>query len=200
MAAQNPQIFGTAAGVFFAPRPNFEHGSQQPIGDEFLHDRDDRAVAGLVGDGQAGMSRLAGADQCVGLSEGAAEGLFHIDVNAAFRTMQHHRVVLVDPAGADGDNGRLLALNHLAEIGIGGGGPKTFLGRLTSGGVGIGDRHDFCFGNFLPDRIETMAIVSPSCAANHPDADLVCHGGLPDEGLGEPPVSGAGRLAWELVN
>ena len=191
VAAEDPEVEGAAAGVFFAPAANFEESADGAGGDEFLAGLEGGVVAVAVGEGEFGVGLGAGGDDFVGLLRAAAEGFLHVDAaGAGLGGGEDHGEVLVDVAGADGDEVGFDLVEHGGVVGVGAVEFEFGLGGSEAFGVGIGDGDDLGLCEVLPHGVEAVAVVAATGVAD--DGDAVGGGGAAGEG-GEAGGEGGGE-------
>ena len=160
VGAQDHQVFAARAPVFLAARPN-------------LHDISDRSLAqqgiGALGD-TGNSSRVSDLDfhapilgrfhHRVGVAQGGCERFFHQDVSAGARRGEKHGTALIEPPGADGDDIRLLAIDHLMVIGVSPIGPAASHGALPARFIRVCDRYYLGLGYRVPGHVPIVSVIS----------------------------------------
>ena len=202
VAAEDPEVEGAAAGVFFASATDFEESADGAFGDEFLAGAEGGVVAVAVGEGEFGVGLGAGGDDFVGLLRAAAEGFFHVDATGAgLGGGEDHGEVLVDVAGADGDEVGFDLVEHGGVVGVGAVDFEFGFGVSEAFGIGVGEGDDLGIGEVLPHGVEAVAVVAAAGVAD--DGDAVGGGGgwgeggeAGSEGGGEEVAAGHGSRRW----
>ncbi len=105
--------------ILLAAGPKLQHLPDLAVLDERAHDVEHGRILADMGDRQLESPAAERLHHAIALGERAAEGLLHVDVRAGIGHREQHVLVLVDPAGADGDDVGPLLGEHDAIVNSG---------------------------------------------------------------------------------
>ena len=151
------------------PTPSqFEHLTDGPVGDQGLDALVTRTEAGLEGHRQLAVSAVERVDDGVARGQVGREWLFAEDAEGSvLDTRQHHVLVAIEPARGHHNELGFLALQHGAIVLIGPIDPQAPGGGGSPGFVLVGNGDHLEFGLVQDGEVESVAVVSSACTANH---------------------------------
>ncbi len=148
------------------------------VGDDLHHGGEHRRILADVGDAEFQVPHFESVDDGVAFLQRAAERLLHVDVAARFGRGDEHVVMLVDPAGADGDDVEFLLGEHVAVAGVGGLGVVPLLRGRPAGFIRIGHGDDLDVAQFEKRCIDRVAVVTPARVTDDADPVFLGHDSL----------------------
>jgi len=161
MRPENEEVFAAGAVVHHA-----EDFHLDEVTDEFLpllmEELDVRVAAHLVDNGDFEILPGGKSEKFVGLLQGSAERPLAADVSTGFEGGLYHVVVLVRPAGRDGDDIGLFPLEHFAIIGVGTFGSAPGMGFLERLGIPIDNGDKTNAVETTKNEVEAVAEVPPA--------------------------------------
>ena len=129
-----------------------------------------RAAAPRVGHHQQHAGPVAGVQHPVHLAERGGERLLDVDVGAGGGRRQHHLQVATHFMGGDHRDVRLLGGQHLAVVGVGGGGAGQLGMPPPARRVGVGQGDDFRPLHAHERLVEPVPVVSLTGVADDHNA------------------------------